>query len=198
MPDDLRHRLRFDVVAETVANGSLVEASTLEVEDFADAIANQPIGVLNIERVGLKALGATILSGLEGGTTYVPCLVVGETVLVGTGAIRFGGTGGPFDVVAAFRQRLPAQAELDPGRGRPLVQLAVDGGDMAIGVLQQFLDLRGDFGLQVVLQHIALTLGKDLPTLGNLDTDHWKLIAKGPLTLAKAVDEQPVNYPAGT
>ena len=34
--------------------------------------------------------------------------------------------------------------------------------------------------------------------LGNLDTDHWKLIAKGPLTLAKAVDEQPVNYPAGT
>jgi hypothetical protein len=33
--------------------------------------------------------------------------------------------------------------------------------------------------------------------LGDLDTDHWKLVAKGPFTLAKAVDEKPVTYPSG-
>ena len=34
--------------------------------------------------------------------------------------------------------------------------------------------------------------------LGDLDTDHLKLIAKGPFTLAKAVDETPGTYPSGT
>lgn len=31
--------------------------------------------------------------------------------------------------------------------------------------------------------------------LGHLNADHWQLIAKGPLTLAQAYNEQPPSYP---
>lgn len=31
--------------------------------------------------------------------------------------------------------------------------------------------------------------------LGDLDSAHWKEIAKGPITLAKGFDEKPVTYP---
>jgi hypothetical protein len=31
--------------------------------------------------------------------------------------------------------------------------------------------------------------------LGHLNADHWKLIAKGPFTLARAFNDNPVTYP---
>jgi hypothetical protein len=31
--------------------------------------------------------------------------------------------------------------------------------------------------------------------LGELDRHHWKQIARGPITLADALDEDPVTYP---
>lgn len=31
--------------------------------------------------------------------------------------------------------------------------------------------------------------------MGHLDVDHWKAIARGPITLAKAFNEHPVTYP---
>jgi hypothetical protein len=31
--------------------------------------------------------------------------------------------------------------------------------------------------------------------LGELDSHHWKSIAKGPITLARAFSEKPVSYP---
>jgi len=31
--------------------------------------------------------------------------------------------------------------------------------------------------------------------LGDLDSGHWKTIAKGPFTLARAFNEDPVTYP---
>ena len=31
--------------------------------------------------------------------------------------------------------------------------------------------------------------------LDDLDSAHWKLVAKGPFTLADAFDEKPVTYP---
>lgn len=30
--------------------------------------------------------------------------------------------------------------------------------------------------------------------LGDLDSDHWKMIARGPITLGKAVQEHPATY----
>ena len=31
--------------------------------------------------------------------------------------------------------------------------------------------------------------------LGDLDRDHWKTIARGPITLAKAVNDNPATVP---
>lgn len=31
--------------------------------------------------------------------------------------------------------------------------------------------------------------------LGEANTDHWKAIAKGPITLGKAFNDDPVSYP---
>jgi hypothetical protein len=33
--------------------------------------------------------------------------------------------------------------------------------------------------------------------LDDLDAAHWKAIAKGPITLHRALDEHPVTYPSG-
>jgi hypothetical protein len=54
-------------------------------------LAGLAIGVLNVEREGLRAIGANIEAGLQGGTTYLPCLVLGDDVAVGPGVLRFGG-----------------------------------------------------------------------------------------------------------
>ncbi|MFO7531740.1 MAG: transglutaminase domain-containing protein, partial [Candidatus Limnocylindrales bacterium] len=92
VPDELRHLVTFTVIAETMAGDTLTETTLLETSDFADVLAGKPIAVLNIESQGLKALGASITGALEGGTTYLPCVVLGETVIAGPGTIRFGGS----------------------------------------------------------------------------------------------------------
>jgi hypothetical protein len=33
--------------------------------------------------------------------------------------------------------------------------------------------------------------------LDDLDSRHWKMIAKGPITLHRALEEHPVTYPSG-
>ncbi len=48
------------------------------------------------------------------------------------------------------------------------MQFGVDGVDLALGVLQQFLNCGGDLGLQMILQHLALAGREQLPPLGNL------------------------------
>ena len=65
-----------------------------------------PIGFLNIEQDGLKALGANITSSLTGGTTYLPCLIVGESA-GRTWRIRFGGSVAPIDASSRLRQAIP-------------------------------------------------------------------------------------------
>jgi hypothetical protein len=94
IPDELRHVLRFRVIGETLTDGVLTEEALLDEMEFADVLAGQPIGLVNVEREGLKALGAGIVGGLEGGTTYLPCLMLGEVVAVGPGALPFRGAPG--------------------------------------------------------------------------------------------------------
>ena len=83
----------------------------LEVSEFADVLAAEPIGVLNIEREGLKALGASISAGLEGGTAYVPCVAVGRDVGGGFEA-------GPVRRCARRTTRSRARSRLHPDRLR--------------------------------------------------------------------------------
>jgi hypothetical protein len=99
LPDELRHRLDFRVIGETVVGEGLVIETLQDVFEYADSLVGMPIGFINIERDGLMALGVDITSALSGGTTYLPCLIVREDVVVGPGAIRFGGSGGALDEV---------------------------------------------------------------------------------------------------
>jgi hypothetical protein len=116
LPKVLRHRLSFAIIGETAMGGILREETLLEADAFADELAGLSIGVLNVEREGLKAIGANIEAGLEGGTTYLPCLVLGDDVAVGPGVLRFGGdpSADPFGPVAA--------ATAGPAEGEPTAE----------------------------------------------------------------------------
>ncbi|HKC03036.1 MAG TPA: hypothetical protein VKC17_07010 [Sphingomicrobium sp.] len=48
-------------------------------------------------------------------------------------------------------------------------------------------------GIVVFIWLLAGLIGASM--LGELDADHWKAIARGPITLAKALDERPVSLP---
>jgi hypothetical protein len=117
VPDELRHRVVFTVVGERVAGDGLAEETLLEVAHPSDALVGLPIGFLNVEQEGIKALGAGLVAGLEGGTTYFPCLAIGERVLVGPGAVSFGGSGGKVDEV--FGEPSPAASAIE---GEPTAQ----------------------------------------------------------------------------
>jgi len=48
-------------------------------------------------------------------------------------------------------------------------------------------------GIIVFLWLLAGLIGAWM--LDELDSDHWKAIARGPITLAKALDEHPASLP---
>src|SRR5690606_6508340 len=67
--------------------------------------------------------------------------------------------------IAAFGQGLPQQPEAHAGGGRALGQFFVDRQHLLLGVAQQLVDGAGDFGLQVVLQHLSFAGGQQFPAL---------------------------------
>ena len=48
-------------------------------------------------------------------------------------------------------------------------------------------------GIIVFVWLLAGLIGAGM--LDELNVDHWKAIARGPITLAKALNEHPVTYP---
>ncbi len=99
IPDDLRHTIRLRVIEETASGGAVGERTLLEVSDFADAAGGLPVSVFNLDFVGAKAIGVNIMGLLEGGTSYIPGVSIGESVFVGPGWFRVGSSEapGPFD-----------------------------------------------------------------------------------------------------
>jgi transglutaminase-like putative cysteine protease len=144
VPDDLRHLVTFKVIAETVAGDGLAETTLLETSEFADVLAGKPVAVLNIERQGLKALGSSITESLEGGTTYLPCVVLGDTVVAGPGVLRFGGNDDAFADEAIADT---AFGPIVPGEGDPTaewVEVAITSpGEEPILVRREMFDRLG-------------------------------------------------------
>ena len=103
IPDDFRHAIRLSVIEETASGGTLGERTLLEVSDFADTAGGLPVSVFNLDFVGAKAIGVNIVGLLEGGTSYIPGISIGDSVFVGPGWFRIGSTEepGPFDEPAA-------------------------------------------------------------------------------------------------
>jgi hypothetical protein len=123
IPDDMRHLVQISIIVESISGGTLHEETVLEVSEFADVLAAEPIGVLNIEREGLKALGGSISAELEGGTAYVPCVAVGRHVVVGSRPVRFGGV--PADDPFAGTFAAPSGPSFEGDSTAEWVQLTV-------------------------------------------------------------------------
>jgi len=49
------------------------------------------------------------------------------------------------------------------------------------------------FGIAVFFWTLSGLIGAWM--FDDLDSDHWKMIARGPITLHQALDEHPVTYP---
>ncbi len=92
LPDEMRHRIDFTVVAESYVGGALSQAPILEFSGFADDLAYR--GLL-FTHVPAKELDDVNLVGVVGaGTLYNAMLVIGPDVYLGMTPISIGGSSG--------------------------------------------------------------------------------------------------------
>ena len=102
LPDDLRYRVRFDVLVERVQGGQLVTDNILEHEDFADELAGVPVSFGHVTPSGLQTLGITLGSLFGGGwLDYRPTLDFGGRSFVADEAVAFPLAGGNSDILSA-------------------------------------------------------------------------------------------------
>lgn len=95
VPDQLRHRLDFTVIAETWLGGALVKDRLLSVTGFADQLAYSGLLFTHLPAESLS--GLDLIGALGAGTGYNPVLAVGPDVYVGKQSLSIGGMGGdPF------------------------------------------------------------------------------------------------------
>lgn len=91
LPDEMRHRVDFVVLLETVSGGRIVTQEILSQGAFADQLTRLPIAFSHVEPEGLEALGIAIgrLAG-EAGVRYEAVLAMGGRTVVGSRSISFG------------------------------------------------------------------------------------------------------------
>jgi hypothetical protein len=91
LPDDLRHRVGFEVLVERVQGGRLVTDTVLEYAAFADEIAGVPIAFSHLAPATVERFGLTLLNMLgDGRLDYRPTLDIGRGSLVADEPVAFG------------------------------------------------------------------------------------------------------------
>jgi hypothetical protein len=93
VPDDLRHRVDFAVLAESFFGGALTKEAILRWDAFADELAYQGIALGFIRpdaAPDVNFLGA----GLSDAATYAPALFVGDSAFLAPRYVSIGGSGG--------------------------------------------------------------------------------------------------------
>jgi hypothetical protein len=93
LPDDLRHRIDFTVVAESFVGEGLIQEAILDWGASADELAYEGVALTFVHphaAPNVNLLGG----GLSDSTLYVPALIVGDTGVVAKTAISIGGSGG--------------------------------------------------------------------------------------------------------
>jgi hypothetical protein len=99
LPDDLRHRVRFDVLVERVVAGALTTHTILEHEAFADELTGTPVVFGHVTPSGVKTLGITLGSLFgEGWIDYRPSLDLGDQTVVADDSVAFPAAGGGGDI----------------------------------------------------------------------------------------------------
>ena len=102
LPDDLRYRVRFDVLAERVEGGALATRTVLDHEDFADELAGVAVSLSHVTPSSLQRLGLTLSALLgDGWIDYRPTLEVGGRTFVADDTVAFPVSGGGTDILSA-------------------------------------------------------------------------------------------------
>jgi hypothetical protein len=116
LPDDLRHRVRFDVIVERVEAGALATHTILEHEAFADELTGVPVVFGHVTPSGVKTLGITLGSLFgEGWIDYRPSLDLGGRAIVADEAVGFPATAGGGDIFSV--EPSPGAGEAGPVEG---------------------------------------------------------------------------------
>jgi len=89
LPDEMRWRVKFVVLAETWRSGHFVENSIMEHADFADALFDAPVCFTHVKADDLRDIN--LLGGSRRGTQYHPALEIGGRVFLGDTPLNFGG-----------------------------------------------------------------------------------------------------------
>jgi hypothetical protein len=93
LPDELRHRVDFAVLAESFVGGALTKEAILRWDASADELAYQGIALAFVRPDAVpdvNFLGA----GLSDAATYAPALVVGDNTFLAPRYVSIGGSGG--------------------------------------------------------------------------------------------------------
>lgn len=91
LPDEWRHRAKFEVHAERVQGGRLVTDPVLEYEAYVDEIAGDPIVFGHVTPSSVERFGVALLDVLgDGRLEYRPTLDIGGVSLIADQALVFG------------------------------------------------------------------------------------------------------------
>ena len=128
LPDDLRHRVGFEVLLERVAGGRLVTDAVLEYAAFADEIAGVPVTFGHVTPSAVERFGVTLRNVLgDGGIDYRPTLGIGPVSLVADEPVAFGlagvdGGGGLFEGSDLFSDTASPSDRAGPPEGEAIAE----------------------------------------------------------------------------
>jgi hypothetical protein len=109
LPDDLRYRIRFDVIVERVVGGQLATETVLTHEGFADELAGVPLEFGHITPSSFRRLGVALNSLLgDGWIDYRPTLDIGSGSIIADSTVAIPIGGGQTDIFGT---------EASPGAG---------------------------------------------------------------------------------
>ena len=100
LPEELRHRVTFKLIAEQVAAGSITRNELLTHEAASGDLAGLPLTLMHPQPEALDGIGVAISGAIDGYRNFVPSLMVGEQTVFGT-PVTFSTGGGLFDTLGS-------------------------------------------------------------------------------------------------
>src|SRR5262249_52946926 len=94
IPDEMRHRVNVEVIAEMVADGGVSQRTLISHSAFADELTGiGPMALLHIKPEAFEAIGVSIGTNLTGTVQYNSVLLAGDSAIAGDERLSF--RGGP-------------------------------------------------------------------------------------------------------
>ena len=114
LSDDLRYRVRFEVIVERVQGGQLVTGSVLIHDGFADELAGVPMEFGHVTPSSFKRLGVSLNTLLgDGWIDYRPTLDIGTGSVVADATVAIPVPGGTTDIFGSEASHVAVPAECE-------------------------------------------------------------------------------------